>query len=133
MAPPEYRVIYNWDGAPHGYGAPPQSMEDFLRACYAPLEGTHVSALFFSSGGHTSEYPSEVLPLRGEKGGRVYDSVGGLIHSENIQQRIADGEDWQRELITRGHALGIDVYASFRMNDNREYLGMCMYWVGAFQ
>ena len=71
--------------------------------------------------------------LRGEKGGRVYDSVGGLIHSENIQQRIADGEDWQRELITRGHALGIDVFASFRMNDNREYLGMCMYWVGAFQ
>lgn len=38
---PKYRVIYNWDGAPHGYGAPPQSMESFLDATFAPLTNTH--------------------------------------------------------------------------------------------
>ena len=44
--PPKYGIIYNWDGAPHGYSAVPQSMEDFLEKAYAPLEDTQVGALF---------------------------------------------------------------------------------------
>ena len=31
MADRSYRIIYNWDGAPHHYDEHPQSMEAFLR------------------------------------------------------------------------------------------------------
>lgn len=113
-----YRLIYNWDGAPHGYGAPPQTMEQLMAAIYAPLAGTQCDALFFSCGGHLADYPSEVLPLVAEKGGREYDSVSSMTLGENIRSRIDAGEDYQRAMIDRGHELGIDVFASFRMNDN---------------
>ena len=43
---PRYRVIYNWDGAPHGYGAPPQSMESFLEATFKPVADTHCDGSF---------------------------------------------------------------------------------------
>ena len=33
----DYGIIYNWDGAPHGYSETPKSMEDFLLHTYAPL------------------------------------------------------------------------------------------------
>ena len=118
MAPPAYRVIYNWDGAPHGDGAPPQSMDRFLEATFAPLKDTHVDALFFSCGGHTAQYPSEVLPLVRDRSGRLYESVGAMIGGENVLQMIERGEDYQAAMIERGHELGIDVFASFRVNDN---------------
>ena len=40
--PKNYGIIYNWDGAPHGYSAVPQSMDDFLDKVYAPLIDTQV-------------------------------------------------------------------------------------------
>ena len=46
MAERPYRIIYNWDGAPHHYDEHPQSMESFLQKTYAPLAGTQVDALF---------------------------------------------------------------------------------------
>ncbi len=30
LKPPDYRIIYNWDGAPHGYSEHLQTMEQFL-------------------------------------------------------------------------------------------------------
>ena len=33
--PPEYGIIHNWDGAPHGLSEYPQSMEQFLDKVYA--------------------------------------------------------------------------------------------------
>ena len=118
MALPAYRVIYNWDGAPHGDGAPPQSMERFLEATFSPMKDTHADALFFSCGGHTAQYPSEVLPLVRDRSGRLYESVGAMIGGENVLTMIERGEDWQAAMIARGHELGIDVFASFRVNDN---------------
>ena len=32
--PPDYRIIYNWDGAPHGFSEVPQSMDAFLDEVY---------------------------------------------------------------------------------------------------
>ena len=40
--PLPYGIIYNWDGAPHGYSGVPQSMEAFLEKTYAPLEDSQV-------------------------------------------------------------------------------------------
>ena len=54
--PPLYRIIYNWDGAPHGYSPVPQSVDDFLDKAYAPLQDTQVGGLFGSAGGRGSRY-----------------------------------------------------------------------------
>ena len=38
--PPDYRIIFNWDGAPHGCSPTPQALTSFLDNAYAPLEDT---------------------------------------------------------------------------------------------
>ena len=44
--PPGYGIIYNWDGSPYGYSEAPQSIDQLLEKVYAPLQDTHVGALF---------------------------------------------------------------------------------------
>lgn len=81
--PPNYRIIYNRDGAPHGYSPTPQSLASFLEKTYAPLEDTQVDALFWSTGGQRSRWPSEVLEFVGEAEGRCYGSAGAYTATEN--------------------------------------------------
>ncbi|MBT4097423.1 MAG: family 10 glycosylhydrolase [Gemmatimonadetes bacterium] len=116
--PTDYRIIYNWDGAPHGYSPTPQSVESFLDKVYAPLKDTQVDALFWSTGGQGSRWPSDLLDFIGEAEGRTYQSVGAYTASENIRQMYDQGLDPQAALIEAGHDLGLHVYASVRMNDN---------------
>ena len=116
--PPDYRIIYNWDGAPHGYSPAPQSMQDFLEKVYAPLEETQVGALFWSTGGQGSRWPSDVVEFIGEARERPYPSAGAYNATENILRMYDRGEDPQEALIERGRELGLHVYASVRMNDN---------------
>ncbi len=117
-APPAYRVIYNWDGAPHGYNPVPQTMEQFLDGVYAPIRDTQVDALFWCVGEHTARWPSGALEQVGEIHGRRYESAASYLHSENINRMLERGEDPQTAVIERGRELGIAVYASLRMNDN---------------
>lgn len=116
--PPHYGIIYNWDGAPHGYSEVPQSMEAFLEKVYAPLKDTQVGALFWCVGEHAARWRSDVLELLGDVHGRKYESAQSYIFTENIRQMLEWGEDPQEALIERGHELGLHVYASVRMNDN---------------
>ena len=116
--PRDYRIIYNWDGAPHGYSEVPQSMEDFLEKVYAPLVDTQVGALFWCIGEHAARWPSEVLEQLAEANQRTYENAYSYIHTENIRQMVERGEDPQEALVERGHELGLHVYASVRMNDN---------------
>ena len=116
--PPDYGIIYNWDGAPHGYSPVPQSLDDFLEKTYAPLEDTQVGALFWSTGGQGSRWPSSVLEYIGEHRERPYPGAGAYNGTENILRMYDRGEDPQQALIARGHELGLHVYASVRMNDN---------------
>lgn len=116
--PRKYQIIYNWDGAPHGYSPMPQSQDDFLEKVYAPLEDTQVGALFWSTGGQGSRWPSEVVEFIGEERDSPYPSASAYNGTENILQMYDRGEDPQKAMITRGRELGIDVYASVRMNDN---------------
>ena len=78
--PPDYRIIYNWDGAPHGYSPVPQSLEDFLEKVYAPLEDTQVGALFWSAG-----RPGFTLAQRG---GGIYRrrSRASLLQCRSVQR-----------------------------------------------
>ena len=116
--PPKYGIIYNWDSSPHSYNEVPQSMEEFLERVYGPLSNTQVGALFWSLGEHVARWESNVLDLVGDRQERTYESASSYISSENIRQMLDRGEDPQKELIRRGHELGIQVYASIRMNDN---------------
>ena len=98
--PRDYRIIYNWDGAPHGYAEVPQSMEDFLDKVYAPMVDTQVGALFWCIGEHAARWPSEVLEQLAEVNQRTYESAYTYIHTENIRQMLDRGEDPQEALIS---------------------------------
>ncbi len=116
--PFDYGIIYNWDGAPHGYSEVPQSVDAFLEKTYAPLEETQVGALFWCIGEHAARWPDSTMEVLGDVHGRRYESAAAYFHTENIRQMLDRGEDPQAALIERGHELGLDVYASVRMNDN---------------
>ena len=51
-SPRRYKIIYNWDGAPHGYSEYPQSLDEFVQKTFAPLKDTQVGALFWCLGEH---------------------------------------------------------------------------------
>jgi hypothetical protein len=117
-APPTYGIIYNWDGAPHGYSENPQSLEDFLEKVYAPLKDTQVGALCWCMGLHEASWPSDALDVVGDSVERQYSSVRTMHHTENIRAFFERGEDLYGALVQRGRKLGIQVFASMRMNDN---------------
>ena len=116
--PPEYGILYNWDGAPHSFTEYPQTMEAFLDGMYAPMEDTQVGAHFWCIGEHTARYQSDVLETIGEAPDRRYPNAANYIFDENVRAMLDRGEDAQAEAIARGRELGMHVYVSVRMNDN---------------
>jgi hypothetical protein len=116
-SPPPYKIIYNWDGAPLGYSEYPQSEEQFLEKVYAPIKDTQVGALFWCIGVHEAEWPSETMEVVGDSVNRVYDSVNGMRHAENIRAMFERGENPYAAMVQRGHDMEIDVFTSIRMND----------------
>ena len=116
--PRRYKIVYNWDGAPLGYSEFPQSLDEFVHKTFAPLKGTQVGALFWCLGEHEASWDSKNLPIVGDSLGRTYSSVHSMRHNENIRDMIQRGENPFQALVKRGRELGIDVYASIRMNDN---------------
>jgi len=115
--PPEYGIIYNWDGHPH-FGEVPQSMERFLELTYAPIEDTQVGAHFWCIGEHAARWKSQGLEVLGDIRQRTYESAYSYMFTENIRLMMERGEDPHQALVERGHELGMQVYASVRMNDN---------------
>ena len=115
--PPQYRIIYNWDGAPHMYSEYPQSVEQFLEKTLAPLTGTQVDALFWSMGEHEATWPSATLGMIGDATGRIYNGVAELRRVEGIRAMFERGENPYEAMVSYGHERGIDVWASMRMND----------------
>jgi hypothetical protein len=116
--PPDYGIIYNWDGAPHNYSEHPQSMEAFLEKMYAPLADTQVGAHFWCVGEHAAKWKSDVMEMVGDLYDRKYENASVYVHTENVRAMLERGEDPQEGAIKRGRELGMHVYASVRMNDN---------------
>ena len=113
---PNYKIIYNWDGAPQGYSEYPQSMEQFLEKTYSVMKDTQVGAHFWSIEGIDFLEPNKGnIPFKTSK---IYQSASEFTGSENRLAMYERGEDPHEAMIERGHQLGIDVYASIRMNDN---------------
>jgi len=115
---PQYRIIYNWDGAPHFYSEYPQSVAEFVDKTFAPLTGTQVDALFWSMGEHEATWPSTSLSVIGDSTNRQYTSVREMRHVEGIRAAFERGDNPYAEMIDYGHQNNIDVWASIRMNDN---------------
>ena len=116
--PPDYGIIYNWDGVPHAISEVPQSMEAFLDKVYAPLEDTQVGALFWCVVDHAARWDSDELEVLGDVYGRTYGDAYSYTAVENIRQMLERGEDPQAALIQRGRELGLQVYGSVRLTDN---------------
>ncbi|NKB71425.1 MAG: hypothetical protein GKR89_30500 [Candidatus Latescibacteria bacterium] len=112
---PHYGIIYNWDGAPHGYSEYPQSMEQFLDKTYAVMRDTQVGAHFWSVGGELDQGPQDNAEPPGPG---FYQGAAHFTAGENLRAMYQRGEDPYTSLIERGHQLGLHVYASVRMNDN---------------
>src|SRR5262245_2862382 len=117
--PPGYGIIYNWDGAPHDYSEYPQSLEQFREKTYAPMKDTQVGAHFWCIGEHEAKWRSTALEMIGDPQNRVYESVRDMRHSEGVRAMLERGENPYEALVKRGHELGMAVYASVRLNDNR--------------
>jgi hypothetical protein len=103
--PPDYAIIYNWDGAPHNYSEHPQSMEDFLEKMYAPMADTQVGAHFWCTGEHTAKWDSEVLDLVGDLYDRTYENAMAYVHNENVRAMLERGEDPQEACASRNLGL----------------------------
>ena len=116
--PPDYRIIFNWDGTPHRYSEYPQSLDQLLDLVYAPLQDTQVGALFWCVGTHEARWPSQTLPMVGDAENRFYSSVKRMRAAESIRAMFARDEDPYPALVARGRELGLHVYCSIRMNDN---------------
>ena len=124
--PPDYGIIYNWDGVPHALSEVPQSMEAFLGKVFAPVTDTQVGALFWCVVDHSLRWHpkegrdrgDETLEVVGDVHGRTYGSAGAYLVVENIRQMLDRGEDPQQAIVDRARQLGLQVYASVRMNDN---------------
>ncbi|MBM3934252.1 MAG: hypothetical protein FJ319_08125, partial [SAR202 cluster bacterium] len=117
QAAPAYRIIYNWDGAPHQYNEYPPTLEKFLEKVYAPLKDTETDALFWCLGTHESSWPSKTMQFVGDSVNRRYDSVLEMRDTENIRSLFEQGIDPYAPLVKRGRELGMAVYPSIRMND----------------
>ncbi len=118
---PSFRIIFNWDGAPLGYLEYPQSVDRLMDKIYEPIRDTQVGAMFWHIGGHEAAWPSEALEQAGDSADRLYDSVRGMRHGEGVRAMFERGENPYQAMVRRGHELGIQVFASIRMNDNHFY------------
>ena len=82
------------------------------------MEDTQVGAHFWCLGTHEAKWPSQSMEMVGDTVDRVYDRVGSMRHSEGVRAMIQRGENPFQAVVDRGHELGMQVYASIRMNDN---------------
>ena len=100
---PNYKIIYNWDGAPQGYSEYPQSMEQFLKKTYSVMKDTQVGAHFWSLGGSdVRRWKDGKDKIRAEG---KYRSASHFTGSENRLAMYERGEDPHEAMIERGHQL----------------------------
>ncbi len=120
--PPRYRAILNWDGDDAlSQAEVPMSRETFIDIVYSDLEGTAVDCVFWNgSAGSTAFYPSEVLEFKGEAAGGRCEGVMQWRSIANARAMIQRGEDSNQAAIDGAREKGLEVFFSFRMNDQHQ-------------
>ncbi len=118
MAIPDYKIVYNWDGNPLSYTEYPQSVERLLDKTYAPIRDTQIGAHFWCIGEQEAKWPSEDIQMAGDAVDRVYETVWNMRKAESVRAMFERGDDPYGDMVRYGHDMGVDVWASVRMNDN---------------
>ena len=116
--PPDYGILFNNDGTMHGASEYPQRIDDLLDKIYGPIEDTQVGALLWCVGAEKARWPSDRLESDVASDDRSYDSVKEFRRTESLRAMFERSEDVYDAIVRRGRELGMDVYASIRMNDN---------------
>ena len=115
---PLRRVINNHDGGAAELVRPaPPDWGRLVRECIDVMADSHVDALFWGLGsGHTFQHDTRVGEFRG--GNRdTFDSVQFWRVRENSKALIREGHDILAGVVEEGHRIGLEVFASLRMND----------------
>ena len=118
IPPPDYGILFNNDGTMHGASEYPQRIEDLLDKIYGPIADTQVGAFLWCLGAEKARWPSDRLESEVGSGKQSYGSVKDLRRAESVRAMFERGEDLYGAIVRRGRELGMDVYASIRMNDN---------------
>lgn len=122
MAPPRYHVILNWDGD-HALtmAEAPMDAETFKDILYGDLDHAAVDCVFWNgSPGSTAFYPSDVLEFKGETLDQGFKYVTQWRSITNARTMIKRGEDPNQIAIDGARQHRIDVFFSFRMNDQHQ-------------
>ena len=116
---PKYRVIVNWDGDDAlGQKEVPMSREEFIGLLYGGVDDLPIDCLFWNgSPGSTAFYPSKVLEFKGEADGGVCGNQMQWRAIASAKAMIERGEDPNQSAIDGARQHGLDVFFSFRMND----------------
>jgi hypothetical protein len=95
----------------------PLSWDKIVEANVGVFAGTPMNTLFWCMGnGHLFHHDTEV----GDKYGEDMETVNTAsvwIRREHFKQLIREGHDIFQGMVEEGHKIGIEVFASFRMND----------------
>jgi glycosyl hydrolase family 10 len=105
----KYRVIFNCDG--HAVCKDAEGdLDQWIKNLFAPLEKSHVEALFWcdGAGGNTANYDSRVLEMTGERIGKLRPWIAKLLK---------EGHDPPKVVVQEAKKRGLDVFYSFRIND----------------
>jgi hypothetical protein len=117
-----YRLIINDDGG-RGYWnwVAPLTADQYLDALFKPqIEGKPVDALFWcglQNPSGTANYNTRVGEVRGSRFAR-FETAAEWAFAATLRGMIAQGQDPLALICDRGHALGKDVWLSFRFNDH---------------
>lgn len=124
MAANAYRVIYNCDSGESFRRHPAPSTEEQICMVVDELKGTAVDAFCYAAGEWVTMYPSKVREQFGERvqgeGGAARLSDSAEMEWLTYQSLVAKGTTPLEVLCRRARSMGMDFYASIRMNDTHQ-------------
>ena len=113
----KYRVIYNFDNTEAFYRYPAPATDEQLLMPVDEIRDTHVDALCCNvcAGDMIVVYPSKVAEMydlrEGDQGGMTPFAAG-------LQRLFSEGKDTILLYLEHARRLGLDFFASVRMNDS---------------
>jgi hypothetical protein len=115
---PRRRVIFNNDGGSQlDFYRLPLSWDKIVEANVGVFKDTQMKTLFWGLGnGHTVHHDTEVGDFYGEDL-ETYETMVTWVRYEHFKRLIREGHDLLQGVVEEGHKIGLEVFASFRMND----------------
>ena len=115
---PRRRIILNCDGEPREmFAPPPVDWDALVENNVEVLTGTHVDTLFWGMGtGYVFIHDTKIGEFLGDHSDGFRSLVLARLRA-NARSLIEQGRDTLGGIVEAGHARGLEVFASLRMND----------------